>query len=650
MKTPIWVPSEERVRNANVTRFTDYINKRYALQIDSYSGLHKWSVDSPADFWAAFWDFSGIIASRPYDKVLTTGAHMTDTKWFPGARLNFAENLLRYRDDKPALIFRGEDKARKAVTYAELYRLVARLAKSLRNMGIKPGDRVAGFLPNMIETATAMLAATSIGAVWTSCSPDFGIPGALDRFGQVEPKVFFTASGYYYTGRVFDALEKAAAIAKEIPSIQKTVVVPYANDTPDISVLPKGILWEDFLAKDAGTELEFEQLPSDHPLYIMYSSGTTGLPKCMVQGAAGVLMGHLRDLTLHSDLKREDTILYFTSCGWMMWNWLVSSLAVGATVVLYDGSPFHPGRSSLFKIIEEEGVTVFGTSAKYITELERSELKLAEKYDLSRLKSILSTGSPLSVSNFEYVYGSVKQDLCLSSISGGTDINGCFVLGNPALPVYRGEIQCKGLGMDVRSFDAGGKSIVGAKGELVCLNSYPSMPLYFWNDEDGQKYFDAYFNIYPNVWRHGDYIELTETGGAVIYGRSDATLKPRGVRIGTAEIYRIVDGIPEIKDSIVVGQSWKDDVRIVLFAKMADGVTLDTTLVRKIKSIIRNNLSPRHVPAKVIAVPDIPYTINGKKVELSVKNVIHGEPVRNLGALANPESLEYYKDLEELRS
>jgi acetoacetyl-CoA synthetase len=650
MKTPLWVPSRERVENANFTRFTDYVNKRYNLKLASYSELHQWSVTDNASFWAALWDFCGIKASKQYDGIFTLGTHMMDTKWFPGARLNFAENLLRYRDDKTAIIFRSENDIRETITFAGLYRLVARLAKSMREMGVKPGDRVAGFLPNLIETVAAMLATTSIGALWTSCSPDFGINGALDRFGQIEPKFLFTADGYFYTGVTFNSLEKAAAIVKAVPSIERTIIIPYTKEKPDISVIPNSVLFEDFLSKEADTELVFEQLPADHPLLIMYSSGTTGLPKCMVQGAAGVLMGHLRDLTFHSDVKRDDVIFYFTSCGWMMWNWLVSSLALGPTVVLYDGSPFHPGRGNLFKVAAEEGITIFGTSAKYITELERSQLKLSERYDLSKLKSILSTGSPLSASNFEYVYANIKPDLCLSSISGGTDINGCFVLGNPTLPVYAGEIQCKGLGMDVRAFDANGKSIVGAKGELVCLNPYPSMPLYFWNDKDGDKYFEAYFNIYPDVWRHGDYIEITETGGAIIYGRSDATLKPRGVRIGTAELYRVIDGIPEIKDSIVVGQEWEDDVRVILFIRLAEGINLNRLLIRKIKTVIRENLSPRHVPAKIIAVTDIPYTINGKKVELAVKNVIHNRPVTNLSALANPESLEFYKDREELKS
>ncbi len=650
MKTPLWEPPEERVKNASITRFTDYVNKRCNLKIGSYNELHQWSIDNPAEFWAALWDFCGIKASKSYGRVLTTGAHMMDTKWFPGAHLNFAENLLRYRDDKTAIVFRGENEVRKSITYAELYLLVARLARALRDMGVKPGDRVAAFMPNMIEAVAAMLATTSIGAVWTSCSPDFGVRGALDRFGQIRPKVLFTADGYFYTGNAFDSLEKASAILKELPSVEKTVVVPYTNEKPVIRAVPNSVLFDDFLTKGSSAELTFEQLPSDHPLYIMYSSGTTGLPKCLVQGAAGVLLGHLRDLTLHTDVKRDDVVFYFTSCSWMMWNWLVSSLALGTTVLLYDGSPFHPGRGSLFKIAEEEGITIFGTSAKYITELEKSGLKLSDRYDVSKLKSILSTGSPLSISNFEYVYGNIKKDLCLSSISGGTDINGCFLLGNPALPVYAGELQCKGLGMDVRAFDGEGNSIVGAKGELVCLNPYPSMPLYFWNDKDRQKYFDAYFNVYPNVWRHGDYVEFTETGGAVIYGRSDATLKPRGVRIGTAEIYRVVDGVSEIKDAIVVGQNWENDVRIILFVKLADNVELSRALVRKIRAVIRENLSPRHVPAKVIAVPDIPYTINGKKVELAVKNVIHDEPVTNLSAVANPQSLEYYKDLAELKS
>jgi len=535
------------------------------------------------------------------------------------------------------------------LTYAELYDQVARLAKALRELGVKVGDRVVGFMPNMIETVSAMLATTSIGAVWSSCSPDFGIKGVLDRFGQIKPKVLFTANGYFYNDKAFDSLERVASILKELPSVQKVVVVPYTEKRADISHIANSIHYEDFLSTEAGLEIQFEQLPPDHPLYIMYTSGTTGLPKCMIQGVAGVLVNQLKELKLHTDVKQEDTIFYFTTCGWMMWNWLVSSLALGATLLLFDGSPFYPDAGALWKLAQDEKVTIFGTSARYLAEVERRGVKPGKEYDLSSFKAVLSTGSPLSVESFEFVYRDIKKDVLLSSISGGSDINGCFMGGNPIGPVYAGELQCLGLGMNVQAFDPQGKPVLNQKGELVCTTPSPSMPLYFWNDENNQRYHDAYFDVYPNVWCHGDYIEITDTG-VIVYGRSDATLKPAGVRIGTAEIYRQVETIAEVEDSIVVGQNWKDDVRVILFVKLAKGVELTEDLINKIKTIIRQNASPRHVPAKVIAIADIPYTLNMKKVELAVKNVIHNEPVLNIDALANPASLELYKDLKELQS
>ncbi len=650
MKTPLWEPSEERKNNANITRFTQSVNRRFKQKISFYNELHKWSIENTADFWDAVWKFCEIKASKPYDSVITYGKHMIETKWFAGVRLNFAENLLCFRDNRTALIFRGEDKVRASLTYAELYNEVAHIAKSLRDMGVKPGDRVVGFMPNMIETVVAMLSAASVGAVWSSCSPDFGVKGALDRFGQIEPKVLFCADGYFYNGKTYDSLERVSEIMQDLPSVEKVVVVPYAKKNPDIRCVPKAVRYRDFRGEEVVQRVKFEQLPPDHPLYIMYSSGTTGLPKCIVQGAAGVLAGQLKEQILHVDLKRDDTIFYATTCGWMMWNWLVSALAVGAIVVLYDGSPFYPNPGSLFEMAQDEMVTVFGTSARYLSELEKCGAKPGKEYDLAPLKTILSTGSPLSPASFEYVYRDIKKDVMLSSISGGTDINGCFFSGNPTLPVYKGEIQCLGLGMDIRAFDNSGKPVVGEKGELVCLNAYPSMPLYFWNDKDSQKYLNAYFNVYPNIWRHGDFIEITETGGAIIYGRSDATLKPGGVRIGTADIYRVVDSIPEIRDSIVVGQNYGGDTRIILFVKLAEGIKFDEKLIDEIKSVIKQELSPRHVPARIIAVPEIPYTINGKKVELAVRNVIHNEPVTNVDALANPGSLEYYKNREELKT
>jgi acetoacetyl-CoA synthetase len=574
---------------------------------------------------------------------------MPGTKWFSGARLNFAENLLRFRDDQVALIFKGEANDSISMTYEILYDEVARVAKSLREAGVEAGDRVAGFIPNMPEAIIAMLAATSLGAIWSSCSPDFGIKGVLDRFGQIKPKVLFTADGYFFKGKAFDSLSRVSQILDDLPSIEKVVVVPYTSTEPDISQVPKAVQYNDFKSPDKGLEIQFEQLPSDHPLYIMFTSGTTGLPKCMVQSAGGILVHHLKELILHTDLKREDTIFYFSTCGWMMWNWLVSSLAVGAKLILFDGNPFHPDPGALWKMAQDEKMTVFGTSAGYIAALQNAEVKPGEAYDLSALRAVLSTGSPLSVEGFEYIYSEVKKDLQLASISGGSDINGCFALGNPMGPVYAGELQCRGLAMKVDAFDENGKSVLNRQGELVCAAPAPSMPIYFWDDPEGKKYHAAYFDVYPNIWRHGDFIEINERGGVVIYGRSDATLNPGGVRIGTAEIYRQVEQLEEIDDSLVVGQDWKGDVRVVLFVKMAEGSDLTDEVKKKIVQAIRANASPRHVPAKIIAVPEIIYTLNMKKVELAVKKVIQGQEILNKDALMNPEALDFYANIEELQ-
>jgi len=650
MKIPIWEPSEERRATANITKFMSFVNMRHEKEFNTYNELYDWSINNLDDFWTSVWEFTDIKASKPYDSVLNKPDQMIGCKWFQGARLNFAENLLRYRDDQTALIFKGEAQESVKMTYAELYDEVACLAKSLRDSGIKAGDRVAAFMPNMMETVIAMLASTSIGAIWSSCSPDFGIRGILDRFGQTKPKVLFTANGYFYNGKNYDSLECVANVLKNLPSVQKVVVVPYTKKRANISQIPNSIHYEDYLSDDAELEIQFEQLPFDHPLYIMYTSGTTGLPKCIVQGAGGVLINHLKELKLHTDVKREDTIFYFTACGWMMWNWLVSSLALGTTVLLYDGSPFYPDPGALWKLTQDEKITIFGTSARYLAEVEKRGAKPNKEYDLMSLRAVLSTGSPLAAESFEFVYHHVKKDVLLSSISGGTDINGCFLAGNPIGPVYAGELQCRGLGMKVEAFDLEGNPVIKQKGELVCTAPCPSMPLYFWNDENNKKYNRAYFDVYPNVWAHGDYIEITETGGAIIYGRSDTTLNPGGVRIGTAEIYRQVETLDEVIDSVAVGKKWNGDIKIILFIKLAKGIALTEGLINKIKTTIRENTTPRHVPAMVIAVDDIPYTINFKKAEKAVWNVINNEPVPNIDALANPESLKSYKNLKELKT
>lgn len=650
MSKLLWQPSEARIKSTNMYDFIQYVNKRYGKNFQNYSDLYQWSVTEIPDFWAAVWDYGDVIHSRPYDRVVDDPKKLPGAKWFEGARLNFAENLLRYRDDHIALSFKGENMPTVSITYAELYDRVARLAKSLRDMGIKAGDRVAGFMPNMTETVIAMLATTSIGAIWSSCSPDFGIKGVLDRFGQIRPRVLFTPNGYRYNGKNFDSLERISDILKELPGIEKVVIVPYTDPAPDPTRVPNGILFNDFLSKEEGLKIQFEQLPTDHPLYIMYSSGTTGVPKCIVHGAAGTLVQHIKELKLHTDVKREDTIFYFTTCGWMMWNWLVSSLTLGARVFLYDGSPFYRDPAFLWKVAEEEKFSIFGTSAKYLAAVEKAEVRPGTAFDLSPLKAVLSTGSPLSIESFEYVYRDIKKDLVLSSISGGTDIVSCFALGNPIGAVYAGELQCRGLGMKVEAYNEDGKPVIGEKGELVCTAAAPSMPASFWNDPDGKKYRSAYFETYPGVWHHGDYIEITENEGVIIYGRSDATLNPGGVRIGTAEIYRQVENIPEVLDSLVVGQDWDNDVRVILFVKLREGCELTEDLVKHIKTTIRQNTTPRHVPAKIIAIPDIPYTISGKKVELAVRKVIHNQEVKNKDALTNPEALEYYKNLAELQS
>ncbi len=650
MGKKLWEPSEERIKNSNMYRFMGFINERFKKNFSDYASLHEWSVTEVSDFWESFADFAGIKFSTPHNEVVNDLTRMPGAKWFSGSTLNFAENLLRYRDEQTALIFRGEDKENVRITYAELYDQVARVAKSLRELGIQPGDRVVGFMPNMPQAVIAMLAATSMGATWSSCSPDFGIKGVLDRFGQIKPRVIFTANGYWFKGKSLDSIGRIADFLPQLPSVEKVVVVPYTEKNPDISRVQTAVLFDDFKSAESNLEIEFTQLPFEHPLYIMYSSGTTGLPKCMVQSAGGILINQLKETILHTDLNRDDTIFYFTTCGWMMWNWLVSSLGVGASVVLFDGNPFYPNPGALWKMAQDEKITVFGTSAGYITAVQNAGIVPGKEYDLSSVKSILSTGSPLTEENFEFVYSAIKEDVQLSSISGGSDINGCFALGNPMLSVYSGELQCRGLGMKMEAFDENGKPVVGQKAELVCSAPAPCMPIYFWDDPDGIRYQDAYFGVYPNIWRHGDFLEINERGGVIIYGRSDATLNPGGVRIGTAEIYRQVENLDEIADSLVVGQEWKNDIRVILFIKMAEGYALTDELQKAIKTAIRTNASPRHVPAKIIPVPDIPYTLNMKKVELAVKKVIQGEKVLNKDALNNPESLDYFANIPELQT
>jgi acetoacetyl-CoA synthetase len=646
MKTPLWSPSEEWIKGANASRFVDYVNGKQGQKLKTFADLYQWSIENTPDFWARMWEFADIKASRGYDQVVDDLKKMPGAKWFSGARLNFAENLLRYRDDRPAFIFKGETQKYARMTYRELYTAVARLARPLRQLGIKPGDRVAAYMPNMMETAIAMLAATSVGAAWSSCATDIGSQAALDRLGQIEPKVLFTVNGYYYKGKAFSSVANAAEVAKGIPSLKKVVVATYPDEKPDLSQIPKAIRWEDFLSPEREPALQFEQLPFDQPVYIMFSSGTTGKPKCMVQGAGGILINHLKELILHTDLKREDRILYITTCSWMMWNWLISSLGVGATIVLFDGNPSYPDDGAVWKLLQDEKVTIFGTSASYINYLKSQNFKPGRNYDLSSLREISQTGSPLSAEGFEYAYQEIKKDLHFNSISGGTDINGCFAAGNIISPVYAGELQGPALAMKVKAYDEKGTPVYDQQAELVCEASAPSMPLYFWNDPKGEKYKSAYFEVYPGVWRHGDYIVMhQDTGGITFYGRSDSVLKPSGVRIGTAEIYNVVDKFGEVADSLVIGQNYKGDQRVLLFVQLRPGQSLTEQLKDRIRKTLREKASPRHIPGVIMAVPDIPYTLNMKKVESAVTNIVNGRPVLNRDALKNPECLDYYEKM-----
>ena len=631
-----------------MNQFRLFANKKYGMELDNYRDLYNWSVNEITYFWEAVWSFGNPVVSKDYQQVVDDDSKMPGAKWFSGARLNFAENLLRRRDNHTAILSRGEGKDDRKISYNELYSEVEKMAAALREAGVEQNDRVAGFLPNIPEAVVAMLGAASLGAVWSSSSPDFGIKGVLDRFRQIEPKVLFAADGYQYNGKRINSLDKLKDILTELPSVEKVVVVPFESENPDLSGINKGVLYGEFLPAKAPS-LEFAQLPFDHPLYIMYSSGTTGLPKSIVHGAGGTLLQHMKELRLHGDISDRETVFYFTTCGWMMWNWLVSNLALGASIVLYDGSPFHPDPSAMWQMAEEFGITVFGTSAKFIAACKGYGLVPKERHNLSLIKTILSTGSPLVEESYDYVYTSIKEDVQLSSITGGTDLISSFAGGNATLPVYRGEIQCRALGMKVESFDDSGKPLINLKGELVCTRAFPSVPVNFWNDSDGSKFHNAYFSDYPGVWTHGDYILINDHGGVIVFGRSDATLNPAGVRIGTAEIYRVVEAFPEIEDSLAVGQQWEGDERVILFVKMNEGEQFGEELKKKLMDAIRSGCSPRHVPAKTVPVPDIPYTINGKKVEIAVKKILHGSEALNKDALANPESLLFFSDLEVLR-
>ena len=646
----LWHPDDAIVKKSNIVRFMRKVNQRHKLSLSTYPALWKWSVDNIDAFWAMFWEFADVIASKPFDQVVDDPYKMPGARWFTGAALNFAENLLRYRDERTAIIFKGEGQPIESYSYRQLFDEVSRMAQALSAAGVTRGDRVAGFMPNMPQTMIAMLAAVSLGAIWSSSSPDFGIKGVLDRFGQIEPKVLVTADGYFYNGKAFDSLERVGGILEELPMVEKVVVVGYTRTDPDLSALPKAIAWDAFLNPFTPDGIDFVQVPADHALYVMYSSGTTGKPKCMVQSHAGILVNQLKEHLLHCNLQRSDVLFYFTTCGWMMWNWLVCGLGAGATLVLYDGSPFHPGPEVLWQLAEELGITIFGTSAKYISSLADAGYKPKDDCDLSKLRMVCSTGSPLAASSFEYAYRDIKPDMQLASISGGTDLNGCFALGNPMLPVHAGELQGPGLGLKVLAFNDAGHPVTDETGELVCAAAFPSMPVYFWNDPDGERYRNAYFTKYPGIWTHGDFISInSRTGGITIYGRSDATLNPGGVRIGTADIYTALETLEDVSDSVIVGQEWEDDVRVVLFVKLREGNGLDEALVKKIKMTVRTACSPRHVPAKVIQVQDIPYTINMKKVELAVRNVIHGKSVTNRDALANPDCLNQYENLDQLK-
>ncbi|MBC2691591.1 acetoacetate--CoA ligase [Pseudomonas kielensis] len=650
MSEILWQPSPERIAQTRMEAFRHLCNQRHALAITDYPALHQWSIDQREDFWQAIVDYFGITFHQPPETVLREGRQMPSAQWFPGATLNFAEHLLRRRDDAVAVIAIGEDGQREQLSFAELASHVAGLQKSLQAAGVGLGDRVAACMPNTWQTLVGMLATTSLGAVWSCSSPDFGTQGVIDRFGQIEPKVLITCAGYHYAGKAIDQTLKLNEILQRLPSLEHLIIVPYARPqarTEDYASQARISLWQDFY--QAGGEPEFVAVPFAHPLYILYSSGTTGVPKCIIHSTGGVLLQHVKEHGLHVDLGPADRLFYYTTCGWMMWNWLVSALAVGSSIVLYDGSPFHPGPQRLLDLIEHERITVFGTSPKYLATLESNGLQPRLSHDLSSLKTLLSTGSALSPHSYDYVYRQIKPDLCLASMSGGTDIISCFVAGNPLLPVRRSEMQGKGLGMAIEVWNDAGQRVIGEKGELVCTRHFPAMPIGLWNDPQQEKLHDSYFSQFPGVWAQGDYAEELTHGSWMIHGRSDAVLNPGGVRIGTAEIYRQVEKVAQVQDCVAIGQQWQDDVRVVLFVRLADGAVLDEALEQQIRHVIRANTTPRHVPAKILAVSDIPRTISGKVVELAVRNVVHGRPVKNTDALANPEALEQFRQRPELQ-
>jgi len=640
----VWQPKKPDA--SRMGQFMRFAEKQYGLSFQNYEQLHTWSTEHPDQFWPSLCEFFNIQFSTPPQHILNHNQRMIDATWFDGATLNFAEQLLQRQDDHPALVSRDETDKRDVISFRQLRQHVAHCAAGLKKAGVQPGDHVAAIMPNVAQTIIAMLATASLGATWSSCSPDFGAQAAIDRLGQVDPKVLFVCDGHQYLGKQHDARGKIAEVYAAMPSVTQVVICPVIHSNPAFDAGMPAIKWDDFIQDS--DHLEFAQQPFAHPLFILFSSGTTGKPKCIVHGAGGTLLQHIKELGLHTDLGAEDNLCFYTTCGWMMWNWMVSALALGTTLTLYEGAPTHPDAWRLFQLLDEEGVTVFGTSAKYISSVEKAGIAPVNRYALPRLRSILSTGSPLLPKNYDFVYQQVKSDVQLSSISGGTDIVSCFALGNPLLPVYRGELQCLGLGMDVKVFDEQGQSVTQTRGELVCVKPFPSMPVCFWKDQDKALYQKAYFDRFDNVWAHGDFAEITAHHGLIIHGRSDAVLNPGGVRIGTAEIYRQIEGIPAIMDSVVIGQDWQDDVRVVLFVKLREGVVLDEALQDLIRKTIRNNASPRHVPAKILQVGDIPRTISGKIVEVAVRQTVHGQTISNLQSLANPDALKWFKGRAEL--